>query len=1044
VARTVLFWEDGFPFYNTLPVSQPILEAAFPRASFVALDELSSVLRNDQVSTLVLPYGSAFPFDAWSAIYQYLCHGGNLVTLGGAPFETPVYSDRQAFKPDRPTVAFQKRLHINQAWPVQTMRLQLRPAHPSIANIGGGWRARRCWSLMVRLSDEDHYARLGSMGVASAQIEPLVQAVSEDGRVLATPLVMLDHYHNQFAGGRWVMLNWEAEDGFNTSEEAVQLFSACQRLAEHGAIQFDARPAMATVSPGDRTELILHTRTWRTFSDASLHIRLTDPQDHVLLEQTLTLPLSNIPQHLTVSLPAATSPGLHRVHLRLRAGSRLLARDTTGFWCRDNKLLYESPALSAGEEFLQRDGHPMPVIGTTYMAHRVHRQFLLQPNAVSWDRDFAAMAEAGINLVRTGIWTGYEQLMKEPGIVREDMLRAFEAYLHAAIAHGIAVQFCFFAFQPEPFGSGNPYLDPEMRSRQKEFIAAFVRRFKDVPSLSWDLINEPSQFDPLHLFQQRPHYDEHERRAWNRWLQDRYSSYSALLAAWNATPEDVGQWGNVRLPRVNELSYQQRWQGGKPLIANDWHVFAQQAFADWVRDMVETIRSCESNQVVTVGQDEGAATGRPSPWFHHQWTDHTCVHTWWLNDAVLWDQLSASVPGQPLLVQETGIMQCEQLDEYSRRDEENRARLLERKFALALAAGAGFVQWLWNTNAHMNDDNEVAIGAVRADGSEKPEMRCTRLMAPFANVLESYAGASEPPPAIVVQPQSVLYSVMQPLAIAATQNAVRALAYDLGIQCRMFADGSLDLLDKAELLILPYPRAMSESAWQHLMNVVRRGATALISGPMGDAHFHHVNRLSKLGLQTEIRPVTAHTCQQESFGGPLILTYSGEKLNLVDRYIFENEPECTLRRIPLGNGQLILAAYPIELNDNFESIVQFYQSLVEKNGGEERYRAYTVSPWPLSGILVWRRAFRQAVLYACISESAQLHRLHIHDKEIDKTFTIDLEPERACLVLLERSSGRPLAAYIHGRLAIGHEEFWQKGNASLWWEDGQLRVRTLD
>ena len=1043
MSQTIVFWQDDFPFYDTLPIPQPILVAALLKPEFVPLAELPQALARPEVSLLVMPYGSAFPFDAWPAIYDYLQRGGNLLTLGGSPFEVPVYRQRQGFITGRPTVAYQKRLLINQAWPINSLQLHLRPAHSWLGSIGGGWGTRRCWSLMMRLSDEAHYGRLGSMGLMSAQIEPLLQGISSDGRVLVAPIVLVDHYHNRFAGGRWVLANFEAEPGFNGSEEAVRLFSACARIAQRSALQLDVRPAMATVATGETPNLLLHCRAWQEQADAQLSVRLENPGGNLVYQKTMPLPLGQVPQHLSLSLPAPLRPGLYSLHLRLRSETGLLAQATSGYYCRDQSLLRSGPPLKPGAEFFQRGDQPMPVIGTTYMAGRVHRQFLLQPNPALWRRDFAAMAEAGINFVRTGIWTGYEQVMQEPGIVREDILRAFEAYLHAAREHSIAVQFCFFAFQPEVFGRGNPYLDPEMRARQKEFIAAFVRRFRDVPDLSWDLINEPSQFDPRHLFRQIPRYDEYEQHAWNRWLERRYRSYESLLAAWNATPEEAGSWGNLRLPTAAELTYRQRWQGRKPLIANDWHRFAQEIFADWTQEMVATIRACGSQQMVTVGQDEGAVDGRPSPWFHHASLDHTCIHAWWLNDALLWDQLCATIPGKPLLVQETGIMQYEQLDEYSRQDEENRAHLLERKFALALATGAGFVQWLWNTNSHMNDDNEVAIGALRADGSEKPELRCTRLIAPFARVLARYAGPSELPAVAVIQTQSLLGSVLQPLSIRTTQNAVRALAYELGIPCRIVGENACTLVGRAKLIILPYPRTLTESAWRDLLDAVRRGATLLISGPMGDDHFHDSERLLPFGMSAHIAPITARECWQDSPKERLHLTYSGEAINIIDRWQFNNDASTTLKQLALGDGRILLAAFPVELNDSFEALASFYRAVLQSEEEIRSMRFSTYSANKAPGVLVWPRRFAEATLYTCISEAADPYQIEIRDDETAALLGLELQPERAALVLLHRSTGKLLAAYVHGRLRLNQDEIWPGGDASLCWHDGRLQIKRL-
>src|SRR2546430_17246053 len=62
-------------------------------------------------------------------------------------------------------------------------------------------------------------------------------------------------------------------------------------------------------------------------------------------------------------------------------------------------------------------------------------------------------------------------------------------------------------------------------------IRSIALRFKDVPLLSYDLINEPSisQF----TWRTRPSGDKLELAAWNVWLQRKYSDRAMLAEAWN-------------------------------------------------------------------------------------------------------------------------------------------------------------------------------------------------------------------------------------------------------------------------------------------------------------------------------------------------------------------------------------------------------------------------------------------------------------------------------------------------------------------------------
>ena len=88
------------------------------------------------------------------------------------------------------------------------------------------------------------------------------------------------------------------------------------------------------------------------------------------------------------------------------------------------------------------------------------------------------MKAAGVNLVRTGIWTGWKRYMPEVGRLDEAALRALDVFLLTARQHDIPVIFNFFAFLPEAWGGENPYLDPRAVAAQQAFLGAFARRIR--------------------------------------------------------------------------------------------------------------------------------------------------------------------------------------------------------------------------------------------------------------------------------------------------------------------------------------------------------------------------------------------------------------------------------------------------------------------------------------------------------------------------------------------------------------------------------------
>src|SRR5207245_4455837 len=95
------------------------------------------------------------------------------------------------------------------------------------------------------------------------------------------------------------------------------------------------------------------------------------------------------------------------------------------------------PRLTTSRDWLRAGGRVLPLVGTTYMASDVHRNFLFAPNPALWERDFAELQRHGVNIVRTGLWFGWAKALQPGGAPREPILRALEAHVHAAARHAL-------------------------------------------------------------------------------------------------------------------------------------------------------------------------------------------------------------------------------------------------------------------------------------------------------------------------------------------------------------------------------------------------------------------------------------------------------------------------------------------------------------------------------------------------------------------------------------------------------------------------------
>jgi hypothetical protein len=953
---------------------------------------------------LVLPYGSAFPEKAWPEIYDFLHRGGNLLVLGGRPFTRSAYRDASGWKLRDYSVRFTRALMIDQYQETPgSERLEFQ-ANPDAAPQLPRFAWKRAFSPVIRLSATDLYKRDGSAGSIDAHLEALAWGV-KDHRKLSAPVLQVDHMRNGFDGGRWIFLNAELMPDFYNSPTATQIVRALAETAMQGSQEFSVRPALPLYLPGEPVELnpLWHAAR-QDFTEQSakpLTVRITTfpeqaPSDRSV--QTIRLPSSQ-----PITLPAPAIKGLWIIESELLEDGKVRAADRSGFWIRDEDYLRSGPRLTVNQDFFELDGHPFAVVGTTYMASDVQRLYFEQPNVFVWNRDLAQIHEAGMNMIRTGWWTGWDKLCDANGQPSERTLRTLEAYLMTARKNGLPVQFTFFAFLPEVLGGDNAYLDPEAIRRQQTLITSVVTRFHDVPFLAWDLINEPSFSQ--RMWTMRPNGDALELERWNQWLSKRYADRAALAAAWNVPASEVAS--PVPLPRDIEFAPRGVYLGHNSLKLYDFFLFAQQTFAAWVESMRTTIRGTGSQQLITVGQDEGGIEERVSPAYWEDSVDFAVNHSWWENDFLLWDSLLAKQPGKPLLIQETGLQRELNADEIARRTPESEAALLERKLAISLIQGAGALEWLWNTNSYMTFGNETPIGAVRTDATEKPEAEVLRDFATFAHSVGEHLRNPQQPSIAIVTSHAAQFSVQANLQLEAQRTAVRALCYDSRLTAYAVAENQIAKLGSPTLAILPSPQALTETAWQSLLKYVTEGGSLVVTGAVErDEHWQTILRAAALKLEARAEPLTYRNATLRLGDRTIPLSFEQEKQSVLASLRFKDGS--TFQEIPYGKGRIFWAAYPVELAEGPQPAADLYGYVAGRVGLSPAFELR--SPLP-AGVLVYPVVLDDSILYVMVSESADGAKVDLRDKLTGVRLTLELPAQHAALALIGRQAKAVIAKY---------------------------------
>lgn len=989
--KALLFRAAGFPTVDAPAIEDGVLDSALtdlPVVRATNLDELSQRLRLRDVDVLVLPYGSAFPVEAWPRIRAFLGRGGGLAVLGGAPFHEPVRRAGDAWVrgPRSTTFAHDLLIGPGEAVPREGGAVRLVPDTGFKIALP---EPKTTWALTLRLSTHKDYPdEHGSAGPRDAIARPLVHVVDGGGVPRGCPLVEIDHHRGDRSGGRWVLGTSDAK------LDAPQIHAIVQRALE-GASELRALPVRATIDAGDAAQIRVTARRFvpRASDKATAAARVVVTDDKGREVFATSAALAGTPESRTaiVRIGAKLGPGLHHVMVEAQeGGAPRIAR--TGFWVRDEKLFASGPKLSVSRDWLRKEGRPYPVVGTTYMASDVHRKFLFEPNPHVWDADFAEMRRRGIDFVRTGLWTAWSRALSDPGAIDEATLAALDAYVLSAAKHGIVVCFNLFAFLPLPFTGDNPYLDPRSLEGQREMLTAFASRYRGVSWIHWDLINEPSYAPRKDLWSTRAIGDEHERRAWRAWVKGRHGDdLGKIRALWRDPADDV-----LAVPKPEDFEQKFVQVTRRPRKARDFQEFKEEVVAGWAKTMRDVLHASGKQDafvpLVTLGQDEGGIYERPTQQLLAASLDYTAVHTWWKNDDLLWDGVLTKVTDKPSLHQETGLMRLEDIDGTPWRTPEAAARLLERKIAYAfMGRGTGVVEWAWNVNHYMPIDEESTIGLFRPDGTAKPELDALSEAAAFFAKAKAELDDFEPDPVLLVVPHARAF-LGKTNAIDASKIVVRALAERFGVVPTAISDLRLATarLAGVKLAIVPSPDVLDEAAAKALLDASRAGTKVLFTGAIeGDSYGQETPSLKALGLLGPSRPVAMQEPTPWSASGWIAFEGQQELLR-----------RSTKPSVASLTGNVWHEALPLELGREREPLVKLLDAALAGAG-------VTAIPgeWGLATrVLVAPRA----ALVVVVNERPEAAKRPVTVE--GRRFDVPVAAFGARLVLVERKSGRILAA----------------------------------
>ena len=415
LGETFVFIEKDFPSIENGAISRSSIEQALSplKPRFVGLTALVKpglLAAND---LLVLPYGSAFPADAWETIQKYL-EKGNLLVLGGRPFFVPVYRDSTGWRTGIPQDTYARNIGIEHSYAVPqrgTLNLQWDDDAPSFS---------------AATFQPDRVFALEGYG---GRYRGLAFFVDANGNRISSPVVAEDFIDRAQPPRRRVYLSFSSESPFWDSPSAIELIRQAAVYASHGAIRLWLDLAQLTIDPGDHVSGAIDVV--RSNEPAQLTLELLSGSK--VLESRRMACGGLLHEEIGLQQPLKNS-GLYTVRAKLSINNTPVEQYTSGVCVRDLSLLHSGERLEAGRDYFRRDGKPYLMTGVNYFSTDPYTLTFFVSGSVGgnpwvWEKDFAEMEHQGLTAVRTGIWLNRARYLDDvSGAASERLLRAIEAY----------------------------------------------------------------------------------------------------------------------------------------------------------------------------------------------------------------------------------------------------------------------------------------------------------------------------------------------------------------------------------------------------------------------------------------------------------------------------------------------------------------------------------------------------------------------------------------------------------------------------------------
>ena len=516
VFREPKFPKVGLPDDVTPEFIASALKKQGISVTFLSASDLASPnkLNAGQINTLVLSYGPTVPLDALPNIKRFLAEGGGLVSPAGIPLSVPVKwgtgqgtRDTEATKlaqgPEAGTVMvlFRHILPFAKAYKARKqpkfcvlLRPDLLPNLPKLWHLSGGH-----WAVIPVVDGSQHLA------------EPILASVSEDGDVVALPLVFAYRFR-QYPCARIVALGFWGDShpwsrkAWKFAEAAVVDMVRLALRRDYIAIR-DLMSDQPCYLPNETATLTAElVCPVDTSANCRLLIRERDTGQVVYRTERKVTLRGGEPITLTFEWQIPSDPHwAYDVVLTVESPTKLRFHERTMFLVRSERTMAMVRQATPYKRRMPYVGwisginlytNDLRGIGAYYDSEQ---RLGKHPLPDIWDREISLVRLYGGNAIRQHY---YERILNEQTFADENYnwaKRVLDANHILLALHNVIALTNPFTFSPEHYwrkrlGEGDPYTDERWLQSEEGYLRGLAKWLADFPNVVWELINEPERY----------------------------------------------------------------------------------------------------------------------------------------------------------------------------------------------------------------------------------------------------------------------------------------------------------------------------------------------------------------------------------------------------------------------------------------------------------------------------------------------------------------------------------------------------------------------